>query len=271
MSDERPLMVGLIRVSTDKQKESGLGLAAQTKDIEGLRLRMNGEVLETYQEVESGKHNDIDRRPKLKAAVAHALEVDAILVIAKLDRLVRSTSVMQYLKDSRVRFMACDNPHANELTIDILTAVAANEARDISIRTRKGLQAYREGQCVSKRLRAMHPRGVPAGIVAATAGKLGAELPQCRNLTAEGRARGTARSVEARRAKALKAAEAIGKLVWEIKRAEPGLTLRAIADRLNERRRKTPRGGSWGPEQVRRVLDRLDGVQSSVNPRSPEK
>src|SRR5262249_57245518 len=93
--------------------------------------------------VESGKHHDIASRPRLMAAVEHALELDATLVIAKLDRLVRSTSVMQYLKDRRVKFVACDNPHANELTIDILVAVAANEARMISQRTRDALRAYR--------------------------------------------------------------------------------------------------------------------------------
>ncbi|MBV8298733.1 MAG: hypothetical protein JO083_04120 [Candidatus Eremiobacteraeota bacterium] len=38
----------------------------------------------------------------------------------------------------RVRFVAVDNPHANELTIDILVAVAANEVRQIAERTRDG-------------------------------------------------------------------------------------------------------------------------------------
>ena len=255
-TDERPLMIGLVRVSTDKQEASGLGLAGQLKDIERYRILANGEVLETYREIESGKHDDIDKRPKLKAAAAHALEVDGTLVIAKLDRLVRSTSVMQYLKDSRVRFIACDNPSANELTIDILTAVAADEARRISDRTKKALEAYKDGKRVSKRIRAMYPDGVPPEVVAETGGKLGGSLPQCRNLTAEGRTLGTARSIESRRARAVKAAEAIGKLVAEWKLEEPGITLRAIAGKLNERRRKTPRGKAWGPSQVKRVLDR---------------
>jgi DNA invertase Pin-like site-specific DNA recombinase len=259
MPDDIPIMVGLVRVSTDRQADSGLGLAGQLKDIEVLAARMNADVIETYHEVESGKHDDINRRPRLRAAVAHALEVGGVLVIAKMDRLVRSTSVMQYLKDSRVRFMACDNPHANELTIDILTAVAANEARAISDRTRKALEAYKDGKRVSKRIRTMYPDGVPASVVAETAGKLGASLPQCRNLTADARARGTARSVESRRARALKSSEAIGRLIAEWLHEEPGLTLRAIADKLNERRRKTPRGKAWGPSQVSRVLRRLPG------------
>jgi DNA invertase Pin-like site-specific DNA recombinase len=178
MDDERPLLVGLVRVSTEKQEESGLGLDAQLAAIETHRCRINGELLEVYREVESGTHTDIDSRPRLKEAVDHALEVDATLVIAKLDRLVRSTSVMQYLKDTRVRFVACDNPHANELTIDILVAVAANEARMISTRTRDALAAYKAGRRLSKRIRKLYPEGVPPEVVAATAGKLGAALPQ---------------------------------------------------------------------------------------------
>ena len=97
---------------------------------------------------------------------------------------------MAYLKKLGVQFVACDNPHANELTIDILVAVAADEGRRISLRTRDALRAYRDGRRVSKRIRAMHPDGVPPEIVAATAGKLGAALPQCRNLTDEARAAG---------------------------------------------------------------------------------
>src|SRR6185312_16914413 len=118
-------------------------------------------------------------RPQLRAAVAHARRSGATLVIAKIDRLVRSTVIGAYLKQSGVRFIACDNPHANELTIDILVAVAADEGRRISQRTRDALRAYRDGKRVSRRIREMYPDGVPAEVIEATAGKLGAELPQC--------------------------------------------------------------------------------------------
>ena len=56
-----------------RQGESGLGLEAQT-DPPSRRYRasVNGVLLRTYTEIESGTHNDIDSRPKLKAAVADA-------------------------------------------------------------------------------------------------------------------------------------------------------------------------------------------------------
>ena len=190
-------------------------------------------------------------------AAEHAVEVDATLVIAKLDRLVRNASVLQYLRDMGVKFVACDNPHANKLTVHILVGVAENEAEQISQRTKDALRAYRDGRRVSRRLREKYPDGVPPEVVEATAGKLGAELPQCRNLTAEGRATGHARSIASRKARAQKSAEAIGRLVIAWRQAEPGLRLRALADRLNEKRRRTPRGKAWTATQVKRVLDRI--------------
>jgi DNA invertase Pin-like site-specific DNA recombinase len=256
-SDERPLLIGLIRVSTDKQAESGLGLDAQTAAIERHRQSTGGEIIETYEEVESGKHHSIESRPMLRAAVEHALEVDAVLVFAKFDRLVRSTAVMQYLKDRKVRFVACDNPYANELTVDILVAVAANEARMISQRTKDALKAYRDGKRVSKRIREMYPDGVPPEIAEATAGKLGAALPQCRNLTPEGTARGQARSLEVRRARADRHAEAVGRLIRAWRAERPRITLAALARKLNEARRRAPRGGKWTGKQVGLVLARL--------------
>jgi DNA invertase Pin-like site-specific DNA recombinase len=99
-------LVGLVRVSTDRQGESGLGLGAQEAAIEAYRAATGGTLLKTYVEVESGMHDDVESRPQLRAAVAHARRADAVLIIAKIDRMVRSTVVMAYLKTSKVRFVA---------------------------------------------------------------------------------------------------------------------------------------------------------------------
>jgi DNA invertase Pin-like site-specific DNA recombinase len=256
-TEPRPPLIGLVRVSTQKQADSGLGLDGQLAALERHRAVVGGEFLEIYREVESGKHKDIRSRPRLMEAAEHAVEVDATLVIAKLDRLVRNASVLQYLRDMGVKFVACDNPHANKLTVHILVGVAENEAEQISQRTKDALRAFRDGRRVSRRLREKYPDGVPPEVATAVAGKLGAELPQCRNLTSEGRATGHARSIASRRARAQKSAEAIGRLVTAWRQAEPDLSLRALADRLNEKRRRTPRGKAWSAAQVKRVLDRI--------------
>jgi DNA invertase Pin-like site-specific DNA recombinase len=252
--DGRPRLIGLVRVSTGKQEESGLGLEAQRAAIDAYRAMVGGTILRTYTEVESGMHDDVEGRPQLRAAVDDALLARARLVIAKIDRMVRSIPVMGYLKKSGVQFIACDNPHANELTIDILVAVAADEGRRISQRTKDALRAYREGRRVSKRVRALYPDGVPADIVEATAGKLGGSLPQCRNLKGDAQARGT---VAAAGLRTRRAGDAYRHLVPTMRAMRAaGATYQAIADHLTAEGHETRQGCAWSKGQVKRVLDR---------------
>jgi DNA invertase Pin-like site-specific DNA recombinase len=269
MADDGPRLIGLIRVSTGKQAESGLGLEGQRAEIERYRDSVGGVVLHEYMEVESGTHDDIESRPQLKTAVAHALYANAKLVIAKLDRMVRSISVMAYLDRMRVQFVACDNPNANELTIHLLAVVAEDEAKRISLRTKSALKAYRKGKHVSKRIRLLYPDGVPAEVIEATAGKLGAELPQCRNLTGESQAMGTSAASVSRQKKAREAYVHLEPFMSGLR--AKGLSYQAIAHKLNAAGHKTRTGetrrpdpenpkrmmGGWSAGQVKRVLDRL--------------
>ena len=48
----------------------------------------------------------------------------ATLVVAKLDRLAHNVAFLSALMEANVEFVACDNEHANRLTIHILAAVA---------------------------------------------------------------------------------------------------------------------------------------------------
>ena len=64
-------------------------------------------------------------------------------MIAKLDRLARNVHFVSGLMESGIEFIACDNPTANRLTIHILAAVAEDEARRISDRTKSALAAYK--------------------------------------------------------------------------------------------------------------------------------
>lgn len=255
-----PKLIGLVRVSTDQQGASGLGLEAQRAAIETYRATVGGVLLRTYTEIESGMHDDIESRPQLRAAVADCSLARAKLVIAKLDRLVRSVPVMAYVKKSGIQFIACDNPYANELTIDILVAVAADEGRRISQRTRDALRAYRDGKRVSKRLRELYPAGVPAEIVEARAGKLGAELPECRNLTGDAQRLGTVAAAEARRRRAAESYRHLEHTMRQLR--GDGLSLQAIADRLNVLGHRTRGDRPWGRGQVKRILDR-------ASPQSP--
>jgi len=127
----RPL-VAYYRVSTAQQGTSGLGLEGQVAAVEHYARDRGVAILRAYREVESGKRAD---RPELANAIAHARRSNATLVIAKLDRLARDVHFLVGLMEAKVDCVACDNPHANRLTIPIMAAVAEDKARRISERT----------------------------------------------------------------------------------------------------------------------------------------
>lgn len=123
--------VAYFRVSTKHQEESGLGLDAQRTMVE----RFATPIAE-FTEIETGKNA---RRPQLAAALKLCRESGACLVVAKLDRLARNVAFTSALMDSGVEFVACDAPYASRLTLHILAAVAEDEARRISDRTKVAL------------------------------------------------------------------------------------------------------------------------------------
>ena len=128
-------LIAYYRVSTQKQGRSGLGLEAQRAAVAEFAAA-HGTIVAEFTEVESGKRDD---RPQLEAALAACKKRKATLVIAKLDRLARRLSMITRLQDSKVDFVACDNPHATKFTIQILGAVAELERDMISQRTKAGL------------------------------------------------------------------------------------------------------------------------------------
>jgi DNA invertase Pin-like site-specific DNA recombinase len=136
--EARMKIIAYYRVSTRKQEISGLGLEAQKAIVAEFAARHQGKILAEFTEVETGKNSD---RPKLAEALSHARNSKATLVVAKLDRLARNVAFTAALMDSEVEFIACDNPHANRLTIHILAAVAENEALATSRRTKDALAA----------------------------------------------------------------------------------------------------------------------------------
>ena len=132
--------VAYYRVSTAQQGHSGLGLDAQRDAV--MRYLSNGgwPPLAEFTEIETGKGaNALDRRPQLQAALAYARKHKATLIIAKLDRLSRNAAFLLTLRDSGVRFLACDMPEANDLTVGIMALVAQQEREAISRRTKEAL------------------------------------------------------------------------------------------------------------------------------------
>ncbi|MEJ7636462.1 MAG: recombinase family protein, partial [Singulisphaera sp.] len=213
----RPL-VAYYRVSTREQGASGLGLEGQVLAVD-LHARATGRpLLRSFKEVESGKSSG---RPQLAKALAHAKRAGATLIVAKLDRLSRNVAFLSTLMEGGVDFVCCDNPHANTFTCHILAAVAEFEAKAISERTKAALAAYK-----------------------ARGGKLGSHLVGCR-LTPADREKGSARGGKASRTAAVREYGDLLPQILAWKRE--GLSLRAIAGRLNEEGHSTRKGAPSDP------------------------
>jgi DNA invertase Pin-like site-specific DNA recombinase len=134
--------VSYLRVSTNRQGESGLGLEAQRSAVNAFVGSIGPEagIVKEFVEIESGKRSD---RPVLAEAIRECKANGHVLLVAKLDRLSRNLHFVTALQNSKVDFVAADNPHATPFLIHILVAVAEHERNMISSRTKAALEAAR--------------------------------------------------------------------------------------------------------------------------------
>ncbi|TXC68366.1 recombinase family protein [Sphingorhabdus soli] len=239
--------VAYYRVSTASQGRSGLGLEAQRRDVEALCTARGFDIIADFTEVESGKRND---RPQLTEALRRAKLTGATLVVAKLDRLSRSLAFVSALQESGARFIAADMPEANELTVGVLAAVARQEGKAISQRTRDGLAIARERAASG----GTNKWGQPYKV--ARLGNPNGAAPLRR--AGKGNAAAIAAKAAAVDAKCVELAGEVASL-----RKAGAVSLRDLAGGLNERRIEAPRGGNWHPSGVKRLLFRLDRLRLS--------
>jgi len=129
--------VAYYRVSRKEQGISGLGLSAQKSSVEKYVSSQDGFILKDYTEIETGTNKR--ERIEIHNAIELAKNEGAILVIAKLDRLARNVSFVSSLMDAGIDFVAVDMPSANNFTIHIFSALAEQEAKLISSRTKLAL------------------------------------------------------------------------------------------------------------------------------------
>lgn len=210
-------VIAYYRVSTDRQGKSGLGLEAQNDTVQQFAIFKQWQIVGEFTEIESGKKND---RPQLQEALKQCLKQKAILVIAKLDRLGRNVAFISSLMESKVEFVAVDNPHANRLMLHLLAAFAEHEREQISTRTKEALKAAKK-------------RGVVLG-------KHGTKVLSKEN-----------------KQSADEFAETMKPIIEQLK-SEGFTTYRAIRDELNHRSIPTFREGyKWHLDTVYLVIRRL--------------
>jgi DNA invertase Pin-like site-specific DNA recombinase len=219
--------ISYLRVSTDRQGRSGLGLEAQRKSVNDYLNGGRWQLVSEFVEIESGKRRD---RPKLAEALALCRAHRATLLVAKLDRLARNAAFLLNLRDAGVEFIACDMPDANRMTVGILAVVAEYEREMISARTKAALAAAKE-------------RAEREGRTLNLGGFRGrAGTPQ-----------DTARARTARTNKSVGHAAALAPLLARID-PTASASLRAVAQRLNDESVPTPSGkGKWTAMSVSRL------------------
>lgn len=211
--------IAYYRVSTKRQGQSGLGMEAQQAAVMRHVESTRGKLIGSFNEVESGRKDD---RPQLKAALAAAKKSNAIVIIAKLDRLGRRASyILRLIDESGVNFHICDMPNADKLTITILAAVAEREAENISTRTKAALAAKKA-------------RGAKLG---------NPRLDEARK-----------KAVRSNRKLDKVRQDGIREIISEIVTKGRVTTHKAIADCLNARGIPTARGGQWHTTTVRRLI-----------------
>lgn len=218
-------VVAYIRVSTERQGKSGLGIEAQRAAIARFAEAEGCEVVAEHVEVETGKGADaLDRRPKLAAALAQARKLKAPIVAAKLCRISRDVAFISGLMAQRVPFIVTElGADADPFMLHIYAALAEKERSLIADRTRAALAHKKaQGAMLGNRtnLPAAQVKGAQSNREAADAFAANV-LPIVRQIEASG-VRGA----------------------------------RAIAEALNARGIRTARGGRWHDSTVRNLLAR---------------
>ena len=136
---EKNSYVSYLRVSTQRQGTSGLGLQAQQEIIQKY---LNGcSPVAEFIEVESGRKTN---RPKLHEALELCKKMKATLIVAKMDRLSRNVAFTSQLLDSGIEIVFCDFPKANRLVLTIIAAISEYEAGLIRKRTKEALQIKKD-------------------------------------------------------------------------------------------------------------------------------
>lgn len=209
------------RVSTKSQGESGLGLAAQERDVNLFLSTYSDqpyEIITTITDVKSGK-GSLSDRPQLQAAIDLAKKHNATLLVAKLDRLSRDVETIAHvIKRTEIK-IAC-MPNADNFQIHIYAALAQQERDFISTRTKAALAETK-----------------------AKGTKLGSQRPDIKAMN---------------QGKKDAAQERAEKYRYEFKEMKNnGYTMRKMVESLNNRNVKTSAGGEWSLTQVSRTLKRL--------------
>jgi site-specific DNA recombinase len=217
--------IAYVRVSTDQQVDSGLGLDAQRRSIEQAAARLGLAIAGSYTDAGLSGSKSIEDRPGLLDAVT-ALKRGDVLLIAKRDRLGRDVVAVALIerliarKGAKVISAAGEGTESDDPTAllmrRMIDAFAEYERLLIGARTKAALRA--------KRAQGFRAGNTPFGFTADALGRL---MPNEREQT-------TIAAIHRCRA--------------------AQLSLRDTATELNRLQLRTRSGAAWRHEYVVKVL-----------------
>lgn len=133
--------IGYYRVSTKKQGRSGYGLEDQKQSVSRFCEQEGGEIIDEFTDIGTGKGFE---REGLDKAIKKARKEKATIVVHKLDRFSRKVSFIAQFIDKKVGFKVVELPEATPFQLHIYAALAEEEGRKISERTKAGLRVAKE-------------------------------------------------------------------------------------------------------------------------------
>lgn len=227
--------IGYLRVSTQEQGRSGLGLAAQRHEITAFGLREGFKVSSWHQDVQTGAGADaLLMRKALAKALGEAKAGGYPLIVSRLDRLSRNVHFIAGLMEHRVHFIvAALGKDCDDFTLHIYASMAEQERKMISERCKAAAAILKqEGRKfgLARRSKAWQRRVSAMGRAALT--KLATEHALAYRVHIE----------------------------WAL--AQPGeygrpISRKAAARKLNERNIKSLTGRTWSGEQLLRMAHRI--------------
>lgn len=209
--------VAYLRVSTSKQEKSGLGLASQKTRILDF-LDRDDELIAEFVETQSGRN---DKREELWKAVHYAKKHSAKLLIAKLDRFSRKVSFISQIMEEGISLVVAEMPNASDFQLHIFAALAQEERRLISERTKAALAEAKK-------------RGVI----------LGANSRQLKVLHQQ---------------EANDYASRLAPIIVPL--VDNGMSYSAIAHHLNHSKASSAKGGSFYPQTVKNIVSRINALE----------
>lgn len=231
-------IVAYIRISKKSVEGAGLGLKAQQEYIQQAAKAAGWVVVATF--VDDGISGTValEDRPEGSKALARCKELNAPLVVAKLDRLSRDVEhVARLIK--MVDFRVATMPHADKFQLHLFAALAEQERSFIAQRTKDALATIKRAAAAGD---AEAQGKIERRTQALTKGRTDANRAKASAVVAD-RVNTFHESVRPH---------------FEACLFRGQSSLRAVAACLNARKVTTARGGDWSPVQVSRVMSALN-------------